>query len=71
MTTQFNKRAVMLFDNTSDKFVVTYENGDYELKHESELSGILVDRNPKEKYGYVDIERCWDGEDLASAGDYC
>ncbi|MDG3088544.1 hypothetical protein P7F88_21735 [Vibrio hannami] len=71
MTTQLTKRAVMLLDNTSDNFVVTLENGEHKLMHESELSGILKDGHPKERYGYADIERCWDGENLAGCDDYC
>lgn len=63
-------RAEMLMRNSLDWYVVTRQNGDYELKHASELSSILQCGHPPEQYGYVAVEQCWNGEDLSTEDDW-
>ncbi len=70
MTTQLTKRAVMLMYNSSEYYVVSDKDDNHELKHKSELSAILEDKEPIAKFGYVEIEKCWDGEDLSTGDDW-
>lgn len=56
------ERAQMLLNNDLTWYVVTLENGEYELIHESGLSNILQCGEPMSDYGYTAIERCWNGE---------
>lgn len=67
---QLTERAQMLINNSLDWYVVTLENGDYELKHSSGLSSILECGEPMERFGYSGIERCWNGEDLSTEDDW-
>ena len=62
-------RVRMLINNGYDWYVVTLEDGSYELMHKSALSSILqCGANPAE-FGFENIEQCWNGEDLSDDND--
>lgn len=60
----FSDRQWMLFTHGLDFYVVTTEDNEYLLKHESSLSSILECGQPVSEFGYIDIERCWNYEIL-------
>ena len=69
MNRELTQRAQMLISNSLEWYVVTLENGEYELMHESSLSSILQCGEDPAKFGYTSLERCWNGEDLADEND--
>lgn len=67
---KLTERAQMLMNNSLDWYLVTLEDGEHELKHSSGLSSILECGEKMEDFGYVAIERCWNGEDLSTEDDW-
>lgn len=57
-------RKEMLISNDYNWCVVDYTDGTTRLVHKSGLSNILECGHPKEDYDIVNIETCWNGEDL-------
>lgn len=70
MEQKLTERAQMLLDNSLEWYVVTLENGEHQLMHETSLSSILQCGEDPDKFGYTNIERCWNGEDLTDENDY-
>ncbi len=63
-------RAEMLINNDLNWYVVTLENGDYELIHDSGLSKILQCGEPLADFGYTNMDQCWNGEDYSDEDDW-
>lgn len=59
-----NETKQMLLNNGYDWYVVTLEDGTTDLRHESQLSAILQCGHKPERYGIVEIQQCWNGQDL-------
>ena len=54
----------MLINNGLDWRVVTYRDGNIDLKHVTALSDILECGRDPIDYDIEEIEQCWNGEDL-------
>jgi hypothetical protein len=66
---RLTERATMLYSNTLEWYVVTYEES-VALKHRTDLSEILECGYDQSDYGIAKIEQCWNGENLTDADDW-
>jgi hypothetical protein len=55
----------MLIENSSDWYAVTMLNGALELRHATTLTAILDCDIAPEDCGILQIEQCWNGQDLS------
>jgi len=58
------KKEKMLYRNDLNWRVVTYDDGDVCVVHDSGLSNILECGHDMKEYGIIEIMQCWNGDDL-------
>lgn len=57
-TTQENKKEKMLENNDYDWYVVEYDDGDIQLKHNTSLSSILQCGQDMADFGIISMDQC-------------